>query len=231
MFRRKLSDGLLGGVVAPLELEPFWDVFVFSLSEKPNLLSQWGAYGASGAGYSVGFDTTQVEGNFLKVEYERQSQEEIVRPMFRKTLDFVKKLSGKYAKREVGACCLAALSQSLLPAAIRIKHKGFSEEAEWRLIHIRQAPHPQLGSPTLETRLERVQELEFRTSKSGALIPFVTSNLRQVNSPEKKLPITVIWQGPHISPKLGKQSLRLLCDRFDYVDVRLESSNIPLAQF
>ena len=66
-------------------LEPDRDVFVFSLSEKDDLLSQWRAYARAGDGYAIGFDVSSLlpiaeasNGYLSKCHYESGDHKRLI---------------------------------------------------------------------------------------------------------------------------------------------------------
>lgn len=123
------------------------DVYVFCLSEHDQVdndgkLSMWRAYGSSGNGAAIVFNTTSVyrwevsPKIFAKVEYastdERQAKLE----------QLIGQLCGIVAKNKIHDngfwldLATAQLFDVFKMFALTWKHKGFSEEKEWRVIYM-----------------------------------------------------------------------------------------------
>lgn len=144
-------------------------VFTCSFTEAGNLLSQWRAYCPPSAGVSLGFDPQELlaaadaQGfQLVKYIYDRASQNSIVTAW----LDLV--LATKDDKEDPPSKSHPSQSYHLhfrnheemfLQIAARMKHPGFSEEQEWRLIS-------KIG------RSLRDPKLRFRAGKTR-LIPYI----------------------------------------------------------
>jgi len=144
-------------------------LFTCSFTEAGNLLSQWRAYCPPSAGVSLGFDAQQLlhaadaQGfQLVKCIYDRELQVLLVNDW----LDLV--LATKDDKEDGPSQShpsqsyhshFQANEESFLQVAARMKHPGFSEEREWRLVS-------RVG------RDLRDPKLKFRAAKTR-LIPFV----------------------------------------------------------
>lgn len=119
-------------------------LFVFSLSEEPNLLSQWRSYTPHGKGVSIGFSSNLllrvVKAQELKISrclYDRQEQEELMLGLLKKMLISFGQLdlsnnssnSSSYYEDFLGNC-----RKDILQLFSIIKHPSFKEEREWRII-------------------------------------------------------------------------------------------------
>ncbi len=105
-------------------------VYDFCLSENPNLLSQWRNYGDDTRGICIGFDFNIMNANasikrgantdvsyifdIIKVSYSKKNQEQVVHKLIDSLNDNDDILYTKYLSS--------------------IKHEGFFEEKEWRLV-------------------------------------------------------------------------------------------------
>ena len=154
------------------------ELYVFCLSEEPDLLSQWRAYSEQGSGYAVGFSSKGLknllepsEGQYLvKVVYDqdaqlKQAQRELGR-VIKLICDFEKRVAPTdddhrewIAKR---------LFQCLLYEVIRLQAKfksaAYHEEKEWRIL---QFVHP----------ASRRIQIEFRSTR-GRIVPYLELDFR-----------------------------------------------------
>ena len=99
-------------------------------STEGDLLSQWRAYSASGAGYALEFrgpelaEAAQRKGwQLARCRYTAQEHEELLAPLVKMMLI-----------PESGRGTTESFWSSFLQIAALIKHPGFREEREWRLV-------------------------------------------------------------------------------------------------
>lgn len=139
--------------------------FVFCLSGRKDLLSQWRAYSQDGMGVSIGFNTKHLNiqrdtpspsvyaRNTLglaKVEYLNYSQKD-------KVLKMCKDIRSKFdtAESEYDTLMLSVeLGLSLVNWALVFKNGSFKEEKEYRIIHT--------PSDSYEENLDGLSDLQFR---------------------------------------------------------------------
>jgi len=130
-------SGVIGGVISELSRmlkseNPGFRVFAACFCEEGDLLSQWRGYGKGVGGFSLGFDPEILVRNhgglspLVKVAYgphEAQSLIEAILP--------------RIAPQPTGHPGTHAYTQAeqIVPIIARIKHPGFREERERRLIH------------------------------------------------------------------------------------------------
>lgn len=106
-----------------------------------------------------------------------------------------------------------ALHGALGACAVRIKHPGFRDEGqEWRIVK-------------LLSKEESCQQSKFKPGRT--LVPYVELGLNE-NPEETRLPLTRVFQGPHVEPSWGERALRVLLNNCGYPEVEIEKSNIPL---
>jgi len=122
-------------------------IFVFSLTEKGNLLSQWRAYTPSGvAGVSIGFNkerlgkiATQRGFELIKCLYDRKEQLRILNSELDTiVVKFINdapsiNTAGRPPNQKYLSYCYQ-YSVRLLKTFCRIKDPFFQEESEWRLV-------------------------------------------------------------------------------------------------
>jgi hypothetical protein len=120
-------------------------VCVFSLSEEPDLLSQWRGYCPPGGGYAIGFP-----GNELKALLARQGcwlarcvyAPAAHRALVAEALDPVvgqlpnEGLETEEDVKRIGELWMPGIFHRVSRVAPLIKHESFQEEHEWRVIWI-----------------------------------------------------------------------------------------------
>lgn len=122
-------------------------IFVFSLTEKGNLLSQWRAYTPSGvAGISIGFSEEGLKNiasqrgfELIKCLYDKKEQLGILNTELNEIVaKFIKDMpsintAGRPPNQKYLSYCYQ-YSEKLLKTFCRIKDPLFQEENEWRLV-------------------------------------------------------------------------------------------------
>jgi hypothetical protein len=114
-------------------------VYVASFSEEPDLLSQWRAYTPRDGGFAVGFKTealiTASARRAFKCEYDEERQRGLLADLFGKALELLKKRVGEGSSpSSAQRVVVLQFSEAFLTLGAILKHPGFKEEAEWRLI-------------------------------------------------------------------------------------------------
>jgi len=136
--------------------------FVSCLSAERDQLSQWRGYGIGG-GYAIRFDPRALrdslerhvpqvppppedtfgvrilERRLIKMEYQADAQIQFVRAELTRFLkDVAGRLNGQSpdqeALRQLGTDVINPLLAALLDVSIRLKHHGFEEEREYRIV-------------------------------------------------------------------------------------------------
>jgi hypothetical protein len=188
-----LEDG--GYKVAGRSLEQF-RMFIACFCEDGDLLSQWRGYGAD-QGYALGFDTEQLQalnfGEMVPVQYG------ITNP----TEYFAKELErARYPSAHPGVAEWFA-SEQLLPRLARVKHPGFAEEREWRIL--KQIPAYDLKDPDISVR--------FRSSSMGPIAYLV------ISFPSDCLREIIIGPGSHVGVRKASILNMLYCYNLEHVNV------------
>lgn len=135
-------------------------VYVASFSEEGDLLSQWLTYPRAQTGYAIGlsprqFDLARSEGfQLVPCVYDRQQQDRLADAI----VDAWIELPSSDEDQE------RAILENFLTAAAAIKHPGFEQEAEWRLIKIQVVGAGQSKS------------VSFRPGRNG-LVPYLRAPL------------------------------------------------------
>lgn len=123
-----------------------YNIFIFSLSEQPNLLSQWRSYTPHGKGVSLMFEPSQLENIAGKADcvlakclYQVHEHKALIHTLIamicdtfrqrRESIDVSKEHPDNRYFR-----FLEEFRGDFLRALCIIKHPAFAEEQEWRLI-------------------------------------------------------------------------------------------------
>jgi hypothetical protein len=205
------------------------DYFVACFCENDDLLSQWRAYGASGAGYSVGFDAAALSDAarsagfaFRKVEYEPNNKKEILGKrveIIRQNLEAIsnelvpKNDADWYALGQF----VSRLAAQFAPTLASMKHVTFREEQEWRLIRMQ-------ASVSAAGHDENSLAVKFRVAE-GNLVPYIALPWMPASGQES---IAEVRYGPVAHPKLTERSLLDLLRVHGYERTRVSGSAVPL---
>jgi hypothetical protein len=214
------------------------NAYVTCLCEKGNLLSQWRAYGASGAGYSIGVISESLKGKdregpgapvietrLRKIIYTKDVQERLVMETIDRFCDlFLRMLeeTDEDRKRSVTNDFANYLPAELSEYLYCFKSPVFEEEQEWRVIHTVLNYHP----------YDEIDDtLKFRAS-GGNVIPYIELDFTPPTQPfvARGYPISSVTFGPSLHPDLTKRSLYVLFDSTLGTGngVAISSSDIPL---
>ena len=134
--------------------------YVASFSEEGDQLSQWLTYPRAQNGYAIGlspgqFDLARTEGfQLVPCVYDRQEQDRLADAI----------VDAWVVLPSEGEDFEKALQENILTAAAAIKHPGFEQEAEWRLIKIQVVGAGQSKA------------VSFRPGRNG-LVPYLSAPL------------------------------------------------------
>jgi hypothetical protein len=212
-------------------LSQIGDVFVASLAENGDQLSQWRGYGARAAGYSLGFSAfslPKVEDDppdadlaifFVKCIYNEDAFRGLVRGELTDIAAGFERFAAKHIKTEALAMALGdAFTLKAVTIALRrvaslvprFKVKAFDEEHEWRLVGI-----PMHG--------KEQKVIRFRASH-GAILPYLAIPLSEEAVP---LALAKVVVGPTADPISGTNGARMLLKHYGYDGGLVETSSIP----
>lgn len=203
-------------------------VYVASFSEHGDQLSQWRAYGGANSGYSIGFarlpdptgdDPDAKAGlSLYKCTYDSDAFRAYARELLLEMAKGFDKYARAHAHREETARVLLATAMGicwrrLVVEIVRLKARGFHEEAEWRLI--------------LATSREGGTDLvKFRRGPRG-MVPYIPVGLVDPKTDEK-LPLSSVTVGPGDNATLAIDAARMFLEMKGYdVDKLLGASDIP----
>jgi len=197
-------------------------VYVCSLSEEGDQLSQWRGYCPNGNGFSIGFNTSELSGRMVKYSfgllqclYDKDKQVEIIKQAIDESMsDLPSNLDKsdadtfKNSINEIAYKVVLRASVYFFPAMARLKHSTFHEEKEWRFVALysEQQPLP----------------VYFRKGKS-MIIPYIriplTDNQESIN-------IDRIIIGPTPHHQLAKRAVQVLMDS-NKIKCEIELSKTP----
>lgn len=210
-------------------LEPFCEcnnitfpeqIFITSLSEHPDKLSQWRGYGAKDKSTCIGFQTSKLNvygqdnpystTNLVKVEYDISEQKKLIYEFFSNYLYGIKGLTEEEAMQRHATKYIG-----LLMLLAKVKNPSWSEENEWRLITS--------GIEFDENRSPRRRKRFYRTGK-GNIIPYV--KVKPFSS-DFISNITLPQNSSFVRNKFGVINL-LEDNEFDSTRIPITSSSIPI---
>ena len=193
------------------------NLYVASLSEDPDSLAQWRAYGGPTSGFSLGFEMDGIvlpsPFKLVRCEYDEGKQRGILRSLVTGLLGGFDELSQK--GMGVGAYVHSFCRTELHPLALLFKHWKFSEEREWRII----SSEPMMEDPPSTGEAP----LDFREGKS-MLIPYRSVPLRNNMN---RFPLTEVVVGPNPNPEQSVRSVCSLLKRYHLANINPRMSEVP----
>ncbi|MCM3767661.1 DUF2971 domain-containing protein [Neobacillus niacini] len=190
------------------------NIFAFSLTENPDLLPLWNAYGAD-EGCNIGIDTQKFISQTFnsqitfvgKVIYAEEQQKRIVKEVMEKLLQLAKetRLSDESFSR--------AIFFTFGTLGCFIKHPAFTCEEEFRSIFIPKAE----------------EHIHFRVSR-GAFIPFIKVPVYAMDEEtgEDQLLVRKITIGPRTKLDIVKSGLEFYLSVKKLEGIELSTSKAPL---
>jgi hypothetical protein len=194
------------------------------LSENSDQLSQWRGYCPPGSGFSIGFDSQEIEDiaaqnafNLSPCIYERGRQKEILSSLLDNFLNKTLSLKAfenfeSFDERELDErkiIIINFLFDDFMPLAPTFKHNSFHEEREWRIISYL--------VPTEDSRCS------VREGKS-MLIPYLKVKLADDNN---NIPIREIVVGPTPHKDLALLAAKLFNVSKKHLAPEIRSSDVP----
>lgn len=187
------------------------DVFVLSLTEEDDQLSQWRAYSGHHSGFAIGFDVAVLckvasEHGFSLdgCIYDTRAQSYLAAILVDNGLLWL----SHSARMERRRC--REFRRTLLKLAPLFKHYTFAEEGEWRL--------------TSTSHLATSPEIGFRAGPS-TIVPYYKIPLRAKDGTSVLSSVTV---GPTPHPELSVASVHALASARGFGGVPVWESKIPL---
>ncbi len=197
------------------------DLFVISLTEKRDQLSQWRGYTQKNSGYSIGFDTDQLQTlgwaidkmQLVKCLYDEKLQRSFADKLIHGCLErFEQRLSQSNDKMTIRGLQPEIVELQVFSTfvAASMKNAAFSEECEWRLLGLRRDP----------------SKLFFRSGTSS-LIPYIQIKWRDADKNSDSNPIRSITVGPCPNPDLSTKAVNRLLASQELGGVTVHKSKIP----
>lgn len=174
-------------------------VFVLSLSEEENLLSQWRSYTKVGQGLSIGFNSEQLkergeEQKFLlgKCVYDQAETRKVATAVVQLLIQSAVDYGPKDTFDPKQSYWEAFNDNEVLTLAIGalFKNPAFQEEKEWRLASVAEYGHLK-------------QNVKYRAG-AFAILPYVELALRKGDA---RGPIEKVIVGPTIEPERSQSSV------------------------
>lgn len=214
--------------------EHAFDTYVFCLSEHDNvkdtdgLLSMWRGYGGNGNGAAIIFDTNQMSYVYdspliiSKVTYASQNDRR--KWIDTKFSEFADLLRRNNVPDEKLSLPVHALFERIKIFSIFTKHRGFSEEREWRVVYLRERDvehkidemlHYSIGRNGIEPKLKlKVKPIAGLTKDEFSLEKIISQ----------------IILGPSVSSPLAVNSVRRMFEKVGKYELakKLTASTTPL---
>ncbi len=203
-----------------------YHIFIFSLSEKRSLLSQWRSYTPHGKGVSLGFSAhilnriLQFPGfRLARCLYKREDHVELMRSLLEKMLvTFKQRLPNLDITRNHPSQkyhnFLDEFRDKILQVFSIIKNSAFEEEGEWRIVS------PYFPKYT-------VPEIKFREGAS-MLMPYIEIDLSNDNGEQELFEEVVLGPSQHASLSMSALSSYLSNKR---ACQKTGNSNIPFRKW
>jgi hypothetical protein len=217
-------------------LDPFYvhellKPYMVCFCEEGDLLSQWRGYGGGVGGYALGLDSSRIGQRWgirtpgqnldlLRVIYDRSVQEVLINSIVSGAFNVLRSIEEKYGPDIAKIAmfnCTNFIHRELVRCLICFKSPSFSEEKEWRVVHI-------------EPSHEADAEVKFRVSATN-IIPYVELDLSpEAGTRANRIPLTKAVYGPSPYPDLLRNSLVMMLNRYGYSWplTEVKGSTIPL---
>lgn len=211
---RKLVNSLFQGISRI-------NVYVFSLSEQSDLLSQWRGY-ADSSGFVIEFDwkrlskVASTQGFRLgRCLYDKEKKQAVIDNMVKAAQDaYFQGLSEGSRKNEIQRALYDSFIIDFVSVSPLLKHHAFREEKEWRLV-------------SRPIRMDAPQ-VDYREGRS-MLIPYFKLNL---NEGSNTMPVTGIIVGPCPHPELSANSAVNFVQRTaKFTNISIRHSRIPYREW
>lgn len=202
--------------------EEFYGVHALCLSELPDDLNQWRAYGDGGRGYAIGLRSDELPSRltarkgrdtrlqFGRVIYDEDEQSSLLSEVIGRAIELQDEADGDIERNGLRMALRQVVSETL-PF---LKHPSFRAEAEWRLLAL------SVG--------EDDARISFR-ERNGRLFPYLIFSCRCIEGHAADcLPISEIVHGPQVPIDLESPALRLMTTRFPGEHIEIRGSGVPI---
>jgi len=211
---------------------PFIDAYFAAFCEKGNLLSQWRAY-AGTQGFAIEFDPLAIKGELTlttkalarnlrlaKVEYDLARQQQNFRNLIGEIVETIEHTKVGVNRKELPNTLVEFSRMVLSSWAATVKHPGFAEEQEWRMIFQPLITEEEKYLSTSEF-VVRLEGPEFVTH-----VEFIPDE-KVLGKRGPKLPIRSIVCGPNVQMRSAKRAIEILLRNNGYDGVEIRKSEIP----
>jgi|Tabmets5t2r1_1033131.scaffolds.fasta_scaffold15404_2 Protein of unknown function (DUF2971) len=137
----------------PHYIHDFLTAYMACFCEEGDLLSQWRGYGGGGGigGYALGLDgrqmgdrpfgisTPEQDLGLVRVIYDPSVQKDLIDSIVARSFDVLRSIEEKHGPDAAGAAmfdCTTFVQRQLATCLICFKNPAFSEEKEWRAVHV-----------------------------------------------------------------------------------------------
>jgi hypothetical protein len=194
-------------------------LYLCSLTEEPDSISQWQRYGADGRGYCLGFQSGKLTFDrsvgLVKMVYAPSHQRQLLGTHIHQFIRAL--LAGRYdgllarfASKNRTPHTAALLAMAIEPLALRLKNPKFKDEREWRLI------------VTIDAKESIDERVEF-AARDNYPKPYVPMRLLD---PGSKLPIRAVVCGPRLESVLARSAVHHLVGAAGYIDTHVQMSDL-----
>jgi hypothetical protein len=214
---RKLFDAIIS--------ETQKGYFVVSFSECADLLSQWRAYCPGGNGYALGFSQSnmlfksarQHNFNLIRCIYDARKQQQLCKHVIDGFIEIKPHLRINPPNIDVESTAGAWFTSyqwefALISVVSSLKHEGFEEEREWRLV----SQYPD----------ESLYGVSFRAGRFG-VTPYFELPIYEKNSDSK---INEIIIGPTSNRSASRAALEMFVTKNKLEVEKIRLSRTPLRQ-
>jgi hypothetical protein len=197
--------------------------FVLSFSEQGDQLSQWRAYCPGGNGYALGFgqenalfsSAKQHSFNLIRCEYDRRMQQKLCRYLVDSFMEGMVTKQSWWQGNDVPSRIKAFFERyqwnlALALVMSALKHNGFEEEREWRLV----SQYPE----------DALYGVSFRSGRFG-VTPYFELPLDTKENPRQIDEITI---GPTPNRAAARTALDMLLSKNEMTAACIKLSRTPL---
>ena len=214
------------------------DFYIASFCEEGDLLSQWRGYADQGGGYAISFvphktitDSLTRPYELYIVIYDKDILHQLATMIAQLIAESIGEMMNEYdknlidvetAKYRVIGAYRDLLVESVGPLFHCLKHNGFKEEREFRLVHT----HPK-GDENKRSKGSRLPKLMFRPSH-GIMVPYIALPLRLTRDGVLgDFSVEKVIHGPSMHPDLTRLSLEMMMRTLPCGVLPVEESSIP----
>ncbi len=211
----EIPSKILAKLVEKSSLSADFDIYIFSLSEQRDSLSQWRGYASEGRGFTMGLETRELvknskkkvaDGGFdiFRVEYDKEKQIKVLSNALSDIIDRAEEniATGMNAADAIDNAVWSFQFVSLT-RSVSNKHSSFKDESEWRICLFDDKPP--------DNDLSKKNSANVRVRGSD-LIPYLVVR----PGLKGKFPLKSVGVGPGFSRANQTDAVRALCRSLGY---------------